>query len=151
MGGLKAFFHAAIRIPYSLLLRQISAINDRNCDNTSLAHHRILRTWKRKLLGELRQDSLFLRNTAMMLYDASGFRIDFPLKYLSDILKTCLLRFPCHSTRHTERLYFTHGGVGHRWTKKKLADEMVVAFTKRSNMVRTFVWVPKAFRMGSLC
>ena len=58
--------------------------------------------------------TVFEKNTAMMLYDASGFRIDFPLQYLSDILKNGRLLFPCHSPRNTEKLYFTPGGIKHR-------------------------------------
>ena len=76
----------------------------------------------------------------MMLYDANGFRIEFPLKYISDLLKRRSVS-PSLSltTEHREALFYTWWDRTSMNQKHLLANELVFGFTKRSKMAKTFV------------
>jgi len=91
-------------------------------------------------LKHLNKNIVYEKSTAMMLYDASGFRIEFPLKYISDLLKRRSVS-PSLSltTEHREALFYTWWDRTLMNQKHLLANELVFGFTKRSKMAKTFV------------
>ena len=83
------------------------------------------------------------KNTAIMLYDASGFRVEYPVKYMFTVLKR--RRSPLYSKLtqvQAEILFYQWWDRTTNYDRNYLANEMVLGFSKRSKMVRSF----KAFQ-----
>ena len=79
-----------------------------------------------------------------MLYDASGFRIDFPVKYIIDSLKR--RSSSLHSsltTEHAATLFYQWWDRTSMYDKHCLANEMVLGFSKRSKLVKNHVTFQK--------